>query len=241
VARDRIECAGGKPLVQYRGQLMPLVPLSGCWDAGSAPERQPVLVFSDGDRAMGLMVEEILDVVDEALVIDGAGERPGYLGSAVIGGKVTEMIDTAWWLRQAGADWFGGSGAGASAKGQRVLVVEDSAFFRNLVVPALGAAGYAVTAVADAEEALRLREAGAGFEAIVSDIHMPGMGGVGLARAVREGGPWQALPLIALTGRAEPADIARGRNAGFTDYVAKFDRAALLESLRQCLSAPVHG
>ncbi|GGC34969.1 hypothetical protein GCM10011504_11700 [Siccirubricoccus deserti] len=241
VAREKIECAGGRPLVQYRGQLMPLVPLSGVWDAAGAPERQPVLVFSDGDRAMGLMVEEILDVVDEALVIDSAGERPGYLGSAVIGGKVTEMIDTAWWLRQAGADWFGGSGVGAPARGQRVLVVEDSAFFRNLVVPALGAAGYAVTAVADAEEALRLRDAGAGFEAIVSDIQMPGMGGVGLARAVREGGPWQALPLIALTGRAEPADIARGRNAGFTDYVAKFDRAALLESLRQCLSAPVQG
>jgi two-component system chemotaxis sensor kinase CheA len=241
VARETIECAGGKPLVQYRGQLMPLVPLSGAWDAASAPERQPVLVFSDGDRAMGLMVEEILDVVDETLAIDSAGERPGYLGSAVIGGKVTEMIDTAWWLRQAGADWFGSSAAGATAKGQRVLVVEDSAFFRNLVVPALGAAGYAVTAVADAEEALRLRDAGAGFEAIVSDIQMPGMGGVGLARAVREGGPWQTLPLIALTGRAEPADIARGRNAGFTDYVAKFDRAALLESLRQCLSAPVQG
>ncbi len=67
VERDRIENAGGRPLVQYRGKLMPLVPLSGHWDAGMAPERQPVLVFSDGDRAMGLMVDEILDVVEEQL------------------------------------------------------------------------------------------------------------------------------------------------------------------------------
>ncbi|MBX6746602.1 MAG: chemotaxis protein CheW, partial [Acetobacteraceae bacterium] len=107
IPREQIETAGGRPLVQYRGRLMPLVPLSGTWDPAAMPARQPVLVFSDGDRSMGLMVEEILDVVEERLVIDPAGERPGMLGSAVIGGKVTEMLDTAWWLRQAGEDWFG--------------------------------------------------------------------------------------------------------------------------------------
>ena len=104
-----------------------------------------------------------------------------------------------------------------------------------------GAAGYVVTAVADAAEALQLREACAGFDAVLSDITMPGMDGFGLARALRAEGPWRDLPLIALTGRAGPEDIERGREAGFTDYVAKFDRAALLESLRQCLSAPVAG
>ncbi len=240
VERARIENAGGRPLVQYRGKLMPLVPMSGHWDQAMAPERQPVLVFSDGDRTMGLMVDEILDVVEEVMAIDGAGERPGFLGTTVIGGKVTEMLDTAWWLRQAGEDWFGGAEPAAGA-GQRILLVEDSAFFRNLVVPAIGAAGYAVTAVPDAEEALRLREAGASFDAVISDIAMPGMDGFALAHALRESGPWRSLPLIALTGHSDPADIERGRAAGFTDYVAKFDRAALLDSLRQCLSAPVTG
>ncbi|SDC20187.1 hybrid sensor histidine kinase/response regulator [Belnapia rosea] len=240
VERARIENAGGRPLVQYRGKLMPLVPMSGHWDQAMAPERQPVLVFSDGDRTMGLMVDEILDVVEEVMTIDGAGERPGFLGTTVIGGKVTEMLDTAWWLRQAGEDWFGGAEPAAGA-GRRILLVEDSAFFRNLVVPAIGAAGYAVTAVPDAEEALRLREAGASFDAVISDIAMPGMDGFALAHALRESGPWRSLPLIALTGCSDPADIERGRAAGFTDYVAKFDRAALLDSLRQCLSAPVAG
>ncbi|MBK1662174.1 hybrid sensor histidine kinase/response regulator [Paracraurococcus ruber] len=238
VERERIEIAGGQPLVQYRGKLMPLVPLSGHWDASMAPERQPVLVFSDGDRAMGLMVDEILDVVEDRLAVDGAGERPGYLGSVVVGGKVTELLDTAWWLRQAGEDWFGGSQR-AAGQGRQVLLVEDSTFFRNLVVPALGAAGFVVTAVADAEEALRLRDAGAEFDAIVSDITMPGMDGFAFARVLRDGGPWRDLPLVALTGRVEPEDIARGREAGFTDYVGKFDRAALLESLTQCLAARV--
>ena len=45
--------------------------------------------------------------------------------------------------------------------------------------------------------------------------------------------------MIALSARAEPADIEAGRDAGFTDYVAKFQREALIVSLRQCLSEPI--
>lgn len=236
VPRDRIESAGGRPLMQYRGRLMPLVPLDASWDPAAAQPQQPVLVFGDGERTMGLVVDEILDVIEEHLTVDPAGARPGFLGSAVLCGKVTEVVDTAWWLRQAGEDWFGRAVGGA---GRRVLVVEDSAFFRGLVVPALSAAGYAVTAVPTALEALRLRDAGAAFDAIISDIVMPEMDGLALARAVREGGPWQDLPMIALSSRVEPADVERGRAAGFTDYVAKYDRVALLESLQQCLAPPV--
>jgi DNA-binding response OmpR family regulator len=42
--------------------------------------------------------------------------------------------------------------------------------------------------------------------------------------------------MIALSGQAGAADVERGREAGFSDYVAKFDRTALLASLRHCLS-----
>jgi two-component system chemotaxis sensor kinase CheA len=76
------------------------------------------------------------------------------------------------------------------------------------------------------------------FDAIVTDIEMPEMDGFGFARAVREGGPWRDLPLVALTGRVEPADVERGRAAGFTDHLAKYDRDAVLASLRACLSSP---
>ena len=120
-----------------------------------------------------------------------------------------------------------------------MLVVEDSDFFRQLVTPILGAAGYRVTAAPSAAEALRLREAGAMFDAIVSDIAMPDMDGLDFARAVRASGPWARLPMIALSARTEPADVEAGRDAGFTDYVAKFQREALIASLRQCLAEPI--
>jgi two-component system chemotaxis sensor kinase CheA len=120
-----------------------------------------------------------------------------------------------------------------------VLVVEDSDFFRQLLTPILGAAGYRVTAASSAAEALRLREGGAMFDVIVSDIVMPDMDGLDFARSVRAGGPWTALPMIALSSQADPHDVEAGRDAGFTDYVAKFQRDALIASLQQCLAEPI--
>ncbi len=240
IPADRIEMSGATPVVQYRGALMPLVPVSPGWMRPEGAARQAVLVFTENDRAMGLMVDEILDVIDEKLDIQPGSGRAGFIGSAVISGRVTEVLDTAWWLSQAGEDWFRNARpAAAGATRPRLLMVEDSAFFRHLVVPALSAAGYEVMAVDGPAAALRLREEGHAFDAVVSDIEMPDMDGIAFAKALRAGGAWEAMPLIALSSRAEPADVARGRDAGFTDYVAKYDREALLQSLQDCLSAPL--
>ncbi len=236
---ERIEMSGGTPVVQYRGQLMPMVPIAGHWEAPESG-RQSVLVFTEGQRSMGLMVDEILDVVEEPLLIQPGSDRLGYLGSAVIAERVTDVIDTVYWLSHAGGDWFRGDRkSSASNQKSRLLLIDDSPFFRHLVVPALSAAGFDVTAVESPAEALRLRDAGVEFEGLISDIEMPEMDGLSFARNVRAAGAWMRLPLVALSSRAEPEDVARGREAGFTDYVAKYDRDALLSSLRECLSSPI--
>ena len=237
IPRERIELSCGEPVTQYRGKLMPLVPISGNHDLERAT--QPVLVFTDRDRAMGLMVDSIIDVVDDHLAIELGGVRPGMLGTAVIRGEAMDIVDTGYWLTRAATDWFDGAApAGQDVRQRHVLVVDDNAFFRQLLVPTLGAAGYQVSAAAGAEEALRLRDAGRLFDAIVSDIDMPDMDGLTFCRTVRAGGAWAALPIIAMTARAEPRDIALGRAAGFTDYVTKSRREDLTEALRACLTEP---
>ena len=237
VPREKIEISCGNPVMQYRGRLMPLVPLSGVVDTDRP--RQPLLVFADRDHAMGLMVDEIIDVVEDRLEIELSGARPGLLGSAVIAGQAIDVLDTMFWLTQAAQDWFQDAGAESTQRGAQILVVEDSDFFRQLLGPTLGAAGFQVRAVSNAEDALRLRDAGAMFDAIVSDIEMPGMDGLEFARTVRSGGVWAALPMIALTSHNEPHHVEAGRDAGFTDYVTKFNRDSLVASLRECLAEPV--
>jgi two-component system chemotaxis sensor kinase CheA len=236
IPREKIEFSANGAVTQYRDKLMPLIAMDeGGVGSGGDGATQPVLVFTDGERSMGLMVSEIVDVVHDKLNIELGAARPGLLGTAVIAGEATDVLDTGYWLTQAWRDWFG-SAQGAHAR-RRVLVVEDSDFFRQLLVPALAAAGYEVTAATSAAEALQLRDGGLEVDAIISDIDMPDMDGLEFARRVRAGdGAWAGLPMIALTARGAPADEARGREAGFTDYCQKSERDALLASLQHCTS-----
>ena len=235
LAVESIEWSDDRPVVQYRDDIMPIVTV----DAASSLKpagRQPLLVFNDGGRAVALAVDEVIDIVDDVVDIRLSGEIGGRLGSAVIGGRVTEILDVGHYL----ALGLGAAvrpvahpvGAGRAA----ILIVDDSAFFRNMLRPLLAAAGYEVTAAASAEEALRLREAGRRFDLILSDVEMPGLSGVEFARTVKSGGDWSATPMIALSSLANETAQARGREAGFDDYVAKFDRMSLLSLLERQLS-----
>ena len=237
ISRDKIEISCGAPVTQYRGKLMPLISIGGT-PATDRPS-QPLLVFADGERTMGLMVDEIVDVVEDRLEIELSGSRPGLLGSAVIAGHATDVLDTGYWLMQAWQDWFQGAEQGRTSQSARVLVVEDNDFFRQLIIPSLSAAGFRVSSASSGAEALRMREAGTMFDAIVSDIEMPEMDGIAFAQTVRSGGIWAELPLIALTSHTEPRHVEAGREAGFTDYVPKSQREALVASLRECLAEPV--
>jgi two-component system, chemotaxis family, sensor kinase CheA len=230
-----IEISDGKPVLQYRGQLMPLVTIEASVQL-KKEGRQPILVFADGERTMGLLVDEIVDIVEERMNVQLGTDRTGLLGGAIIAGKATEVIDAGHYLTMAFDNWFAKDRKrqeGAKADAKRLLLVDDSPFFRNLLTPLLSVAGYDVTSVDGADKALALCEAGKDFDVIVSDIEMPGMSGFEFAEAVRKGGRWQDTPLVALSAHTSAKDLDRGRKAGFVDYIAKLDREALLNTLSQ--------
>ncbi|HIJ37661.1 MAG TPA: hybrid sensor histidine kinase/response regulator, partial [Rhodospirillaceae bacterium] len=165
-----IEHSHGKPVVQYRGKLMPLVTIDGTFQTRTEG-LQPVLVFADRDRSMGLVVDEIVDIVEEELKVELSVDDPGLIGTAVVSGKATDIIDAGYYLMQAWGDWFGSAEKEFQSKSEtpRILLVDDSPFFRNLLTPLLSVAGYDVTSVDSADKALSLREAGDDFDAIISD------------------------------------------------------------------------
>lgn len=143
------------------------------------------------------------------------------------------------YLRLSDADWFEvETEQPFGADGDRhVLLVEDSAFFRNLLMPMLTIAGYAVTVAEDGEAALSLCQEDGPFDVVVSDIEMPGLSGFELVRALRADDRLQNVPILALSSHANPKDIERGLDAGFTDYVTKLDPKALLDALSRAMSA----
>jgi two-component system chemotaxis sensor kinase CheA len=238
IESSKVEHAQGRAMLQYRGHLMPLVPYNPehDWAGGSS---YPVLVFNDRERCMGLVVDEIIDIVEDQMSVEVRARKDDLIGSAIVGGKATDIIDAARYLTAAFPDWFeaeNGHAYGEPASARHILLLEDSPFFQNLLVPMLEAAGYRVTAVGTAAQALTLRERGLRFDAIISDIEMPGMNGFEFAETVRRDGIWQSLPLVALSSYTSDSDLQRGHACGFTDYVAKFDRDGLMQSLATSLA-----
>jgi two-component system chemotaxis sensor kinase CheA len=231
LAADKIELSNGRYMVQYRDQLMPLVQMEGVEVRSTGS--QPILVFVDDKRAMGLVVDEIVDIVEERLNIEVAGSHQGILGSAVIKGQATEVIDVGHFLPMAFADWFTRKEMKPSALAQSVLLVDDSAFFRNMLAPVLKAAGYRVRVAGGAQEGLAALRSGQSIDVVLTDIEMPEMNGFEFAETIRGDQHLNHVPIIGLSSLVSPAAIERGRQAGFHDYVAKFDRPGLIAALKE--------
>jgi two-component system chemotaxis sensor kinase CheA len=227
-----IELSNGRHMVQYRGHLMPLVRVNDNVRVKSEGT-QPLLVFSDGGRSMGLVVDEIVDIVEENLEIQVGSDQQGILGSAVVRGHATEILDIGHFLPLAYEDWFERKDVRVEHTARTLLFVDDSAFFRNMLTPVLKAAGYEVTAVAGAQDALMLLKNGRRFDVLVTDLDMPDMDGFALAEAVRAEAKLSGMPIIALSSHRSPESIERGREVGFHDYVAKFDRQSLVAALKE--------
>jgi len=114
----------------------------------------------------------------------------------------------------------------------KVLLVDDSAFFRALVEPILITAGYRVTVCEDAIEAIKLHDQGRKFDIILSDIEMPIMDGYEFVEKMRqEESNWKDIPFIALTSHNRPQDIEYGYQKGFTRYIAKLNKAELVQTM----------
>lgn len=97
---DRIEYTGGTHVVQYRGFLLPVVPASPSVTF-TAGRSNSVIVFNEGSTSFGIAVSEIRDIVEEVVNLELPNARPGVLGTAVIAGAATEILDVSYYMQRA--------------------------------------------------------------------------------------------------------------------------------------------
>jgi two-component system chemotaxis sensor kinase CheA len=192
-----------------------------------------LVVFSDGERSMGLVVDEIVDIVDDRLDIELVADRSDLVGSAVVRRRATEVVNVAHYLPLAHEDWGRPGSRRVAVTAQTVLLVDDSAFFREMLTPVLKAAGYRVAAAGSADEAMALVASGARLDVVVTDIEMPGRDGFQLVEALRADPRSAALPVIALSSAPTPHALDRARRLGIAEFVAKFDRSGLIAALAE--------
>ncbi len=233
----KVEYSNGRPMVQYREKLMPLIPIETDLKLAETGNR-PVLVFADGDHAMGLVVDEIIDIVEDKINVELTSDRPGFMGSAIIAGRATDLLDAGHFLTQAYGDCSArsssrcrGRGCGRSGvllgRRQRVLPqsVEPAAVGRGLRRDDRGECAGRDVAVRGRRDVRRDRQRhrDAGDERL----------------RVRARGAGQLALAAHADGRAVVARHARGLRprprAGFSDYVAKLDRDRILQILETTL------
>jgi two-component system chemotaxis sensor kinase CheA len=131
--RNKVESAGEGQVVQYRGEIMPLIRIAqalGSQELGSQELRLQelgsredegttadagrdrgegplqVVVYAERGRSVGLVVERVLDIVEEDVVVERMADRAGILGSAVVQQRVTDLLDVPGVVRAAHPGFF---------------------------------------------------------------------------------------------------------------------------------------
>lgn len=118
-SRSAIEYSAGKPVIRYRGQILPLIDvanhLSDGVNTGSQDDSMQVVVYSEKERSVGLVVGKIDDIVSEVIKVKRHSYGNGILGSVVIHDQVTDLLDVLSVIRTADPTFATGKGAPPAA------------------------------------------------------------------------------------------------------------------------------
>jgi len=118
---------------------------------------------------------------------------------------------------------------------KRVLVVEDEAEIRQLIVLHLRREGFDVEEMGDGEQARQALTART-FDLLILDWMLPSLSGLELCRWLRKRSPAATTPVLFVTAKTEPEHVATGLDAGADDYVSKpFDTLVLMARVNALL------
>jgi two-component system chemotaxis sensor kinase CheA len=101
ISHADVERAGRREVLQYRGEIMPLIWMN--LESQLSAGKLQVVVCNYGSARVGLVVDRILDAIDDSAVLQPGTSRPGILGSAIVKKRVTDFIDIDGVVRNAGS------------------------------------------------------------------------------------------------------------------------------------------
>ena len=248
VPAEAVKTVEGKSVVYLGDQQLPLLSLAHLLALGETAVKVsrnvvPLLVLRNGDRRVGVAVDEFLSI-REALVKDIG--VPAAMGTMVAGGMLLEDGGVALVLNPFEiVETFRKSGSirvlttvekPAERRVPVILVVDDSLTTRTLEKSILEAHGYVVRLAVDGIEALSKLRA-EHVDLVISDIQMPRLDGFGLLQAIKGDQALRKVPVILVTSLEAREDRERGLALGADAYVVKrkFDQKELLETIGQIL------
>ncbi|MEE4363287.1 MAG: chemotaxis protein CheW [Desulfotignum sp.] len=234
-----IKITGGRKNIQYRGGPLPLFSIDEVADVGAPHSDSPtcyIIVFSISGKEVGIIVSEIIDIISGTYIIDEmTHKQPGIMGSTIINDEITLLVDLYGVVDTIMPEWTKALKSRVTEDSPaNILVVEDSPFFLNQVVSFLSEIGYKPLTATDGVQGLAVlnREK---IDIVLTDIEMPNMNGLEMARKIRADERFRNLPIIAVTSLAGDAAEKEGLDAGINDYLVKLDREKIIACVRKYL------
>lgn len=239
----------GKTMLVANGAAMPVTTLAALlgppFVEAPPPAMLQVVVLESGGRRVAVVVDDLHDereLVLRPLEHAGRAATNASVGTSLLStGDIALVLSVPALLAHEANDGAHTSRAleardSVERAPARILVVDDSITSRTLEQSVLAAAGYTVVTAVDGAEGWRTVEGG-GIELVVSDVEMPNLDGIGLCQRIRANASTKSLPIILVTSLDEPAQRARGLEAGADAYLTKtsFDQDTLLDTVRMLL------
>jgi len=251
---NQIEYSSKQPVVRYRNHILPLVFMNkelGYEDNQRKDTKIPVVVIEKAGRLYGLVVDEIIDTLStkERMEICSL-ETPGIFGDINTKKELIVVIDPFSLIENAFPQLKTKKKTQTNEESKKmilpfdrnevgkILLAEDTVFFRRSIKASLENAGYIVDDVHNGKEALKLLCQQAGdYCLLVSDIEMPKLNGFELASSIKNIPTLSDLPLLALSSKADNTYREKGKAAGFDVYLEKLRPNELVEIVDELISS----
>ncbi len=232
-----IECVDKKEFIQYQGKSLRVLRLHDFLPV-SKPETDPeimyVIIPKLVKHKLGIIASEVLDVAntDSKLNTESVSGL-GMLGSSIIDGKLSIFVDIYSLFESAEPEHFKHTTSGKLLNGKRILLAEDTAFFRHVTIKYLEGAGCEVDFAENGEKAWNMLNSDTKYDMLLTDINMPRLNGIELTKKVRSSSTLKNLPVVACTSLGFERDRELGLSAGIDAYEMKLDKERLVKTILQ--------
>ncbi len=252
ISADTIQHVETREVMQFRGDILPLVRLANLFDVEAGPEAPDalgkvwfyVVVIAIAEKKIALMVEKLFG--QEEVVIKPLGEyiKPkGIAGATILGdGTVTLIVDLGAVIGMIEEDYYSFDKAYNAEHGlagekqnnlKKILIVDSSAPSRKIQKKILESGGFTVLEAVNGREGFEILNKHPEIDLIVTEIVMQGMDGIEMTKKIRSEPKLKAIPIIALTASKGQKNKNAGFKAGIDQFFHKTDTAGMIGSIRR--------
>lgn len=238
IRAEDIQFVGGKEVIIYQEKVVPVIRLENYLPLQGLPpgDFYMALFFTEREKTCAILCSSIVDTFETTLEIEeGLYTHQAILGHKIINGKTVLFIDVYKVIEMYDPEWFVVRTKEEIPIRKRLLIAEDSPFFRNMMKNYLEASGFEVISVENGKEALEKLKQGEKVDLILSDIEMPEMDGFDLIRNLKEHHEFSKIPVIVVTALAGEEIKRKVFELGADGYEVKLDRGRVLEAIHKLI------